>query len=551
MGSDSSDNTFELGLVLAGAISAGAYSAGVVDFLIQALDAWEAEKAKPSARVPRHNVSIRVISGASAGAMTAALAAVSLSSDIDPVADPDRPPEPERNRLYDAWVRQIDITRLLTTDDLIGESVKVRSLLNAIPLERIASAALETPGLAQRRAYVSDPLALMLTVANLRGVPYQFALPGSSPVRNYGMFEHMDHARFCLSETGRNLEGARLLAPPSRSSDQAWIELISAALASGAFPVGLAAKTITRPSQDYKGRHGSGPAWPGSLKDYSFLCVDGGLMNNEPLELAREYLAGGSGKRNPTHGEIAHRAVVLIDPFPNEASLAEPYEPDGSLVSLVLSMFSALKNQARFKPEELQLALQPDVFSRFMISPSRNDASGHPVEPAIVSSIMDGFGGFLHEAFRRHDFHLGRRNCQAFLRWRFCVPATNGVVAGTDPEVLREFYIEERNGSVQKFSRADGSTVAYVPIIPLVGSAAEEVPEPPVPSGTVVPVEQLDGLVFTRIDTVGRAAIRTELTKALGRPAAILAEKAWSWHYARKAADAAMRAINDQLERVR
>jgi hypothetical protein len=31
----------EIGLVLAGAVSAGAYTAGVIDFLIEALDAWE------------------------------------------------------------------------------------------------------------------------------------------------------------------------------------------------------------------------------------------------------------------------------------------------------------------------------------------------------------------------------------------------------------------------------------------------------------------------------------------------------------------------------
>ena len=41
----SPDNPFEIGLVMAGAISAGAYTAGVVDFLIQALDEWEKAKA--------------------------------------------------------------------------------------------------------------------------------------------------------------------------------------------------------------------------------------------------------------------------------------------------------------------------------------------------------------------------------------------------------------------------------------------------------------------------------------------------------------------------
>ena len=38
--------SFELGLVMAGAISAGAYTAGVVDFLLQALEEWEKEKGK-------------------------------------------------------------------------------------------------------------------------------------------------------------------------------------------------------------------------------------------------------------------------------------------------------------------------------------------------------------------------------------------------------------------------------------------------------------------------------------------------------------------------
>ena len=39
--SEKSCNTFQIGLALAGAISAGAYTAGVLDFLFQALDEWE------------------------------------------------------------------------------------------------------------------------------------------------------------------------------------------------------------------------------------------------------------------------------------------------------------------------------------------------------------------------------------------------------------------------------------------------------------------------------------------------------------------------------
>jgi hypothetical protein len=102
---------------MSGAISAGAYTAGVFDFLIQALDEWEnartgkyLEKGDDPGTIPNHFVGIKAISGASAGSIAAAIGAVAL-------ADADRKPkefEPPRDgeqkikcylpKLYDAWV---------------------------------------------------------------------------------------------------------------------------------------------------------------------------------------------------------------------------------------------------------------------------------------------------------------------------------------------------------------------------------------------------------------------------------------------------------------
>ena len=62
---------FELGLVMAGAISAGAYTAGVMDFLIEALDAYYAARDKPDWAGPRHDVRVPVLAGASAGGASA------------------------------------------------------------------------------------------------------------------------------------------------------------------------------------------------------------------------------------------------------------------------------------------------------------------------------------------------------------------------------------------------------------------------------------------------------------------------------------------------
>ena len=54
--------TFYIGLCMAGAVSAGAYTAGVIDFLLEALENWEKHRGKKG--VPNHLVKIPVMGGA-------------------------------------------------------------------------------------------------------------------------------------------------------------------------------------------------------------------------------------------------------------------------------------------------------------------------------------------------------------------------------------------------------------------------------------------------------------------------------------------------------
>ena len=82
--------TFELGLVMAGAISAGAYSAGVLDFLFEALDAYEEAKGQSGWNGPTHDVRVPVMAGASAGGMTASICALHAFHDLAHVW-PDKP----------------------------------------------------------------------------------------------------------------------------------------------------------------------------------------------------------------------------------------------------------------------------------------------------------------------------------------------------------------------------------------------------------------------------------------------------------------------------
>ena len=553
MPDDSDKQTFRLGLTMAGAISAGAYTGGVVDFLIEALDEWEKARADPA--VPRHKVTIPVMSGASAGAITSAIAAVALNSQTTPVLDVDKPPPESANRLYDAWVRQVDLSKLLRSDDL-GDGRPVVSLLDSTILDSIAKSALDAPKRSVPRAYVADPLAVFLTVANLRGVPYGFELFGGDDKFVYGMLRHMDDMRFAVSRKGAKLDWARTLDPAKAPGDD-WPLLAAAALASSAFPVGLRPRALGRPYDDYKDRlvvelgterFPINPLWHQPVNPFDFLNVDGGLINNEPLELAREHLADGPGIPNPRDGEKADRAVIMIDPFPNALDPDLKPDPDERVVKVALKMFGALINQARFRPEDLALAAQNDVYSRFAIMPSRQAADGKRAKLAMASAILGGFGGFLAEPFRRHDFNLGRRNCQAFLRWHFALPETNPLFDAFPKAERERWYVRDKSGKPDTFpSKKEGRPVSYLPIIPLYGTAAEEVKVRPFPSAASVDKGRLRGQVAARVSSVGKALIDTELEGVVAGWLRWLIRQTWKLRLASNVTDKAMEKIEGEL----
>jgi hypothetical protein len=98
-------------------------------------------------------------------------------------------------------------------------------------------------------------------------------------------------------------------------------------------------------------------------------------------------------------------------------------------------LFRAWINQARFDANDLALAADPDIYSRFMLSPMRariSAATGQKGETAlgaaaIASGALGGFSGFLSVRFRHHDFLLGRRNAENFLRNYFSLPEGNSL----------------------------------------------------------------------------------------------------------------------------
>lgn len=503
------DGTFEIGLVLAGAVSAGSYTAGVVDTLVEALDRWEAAKARNEADVPRHRVVLRVITGASAGGMVGAIAAVALKSGFPHV----QPPTPNGNQaatnatnpLYKAWVKDIDLSRMLGTGDLTGG--RVPSLLDCTVLDKIAQEAVAYQGNPPPvRRWLPETLPLLLTVTNLRGVPFHLSHTGATGL-GHGMQLHRDHVAFLLTGLGTEPGAVRTdtpgytpLAGGYDHTAAEWKALTGAALATGAFPIALKPRGLERWSTDYDAR------FPGAARDnrngtvtplrsalgpkavYRFLCVDGGAMDNEPFELARTALAGHNGT-NPRGGKEAKRAVVMVDPFAETDGLG-PEAEGVSLVKVVLAMIGAWKNQSRFKPFDLDAALDGDVHSRFLIAPSRNGVHG---APAIASGRLGAFLGFFSEAYRDHDYMLGRQNARDFLRKHFTLPAGNPLFRNTGwtPKAVARYGV---NGKL--------------PVIPLLLDETEDrwiVPPWPAKRFRFTEGDALDRAIVARVDALYEA----------------------------------------------
>jgi hypothetical protein len=438
-------------------------------------------------------------------------------------------------------------------------------------LDQIVAEAFTMSGSVERPwiGRANDPsLRVRLTLTNLRGAPYSFPLFGTDTDQTYGMLNHGDYFDFAVGRTPILAQGAEPGATPldvTNLAQKDWNVYRETALATGAFPVGLAPRIISR--QDtafYRAAQTFGyqdaqtqkfcPVTPDTCFDdvapYSFVSVDGGVIDNAPLELARRYLSG-SVPHNERSGDGANKAVLLIAPFPNFA--ATPPENDDDILANVLQrLLAALIDQARFKPEELQLAANDTCFSRFMISPTRiGNGSAAAKQFPIACGVLGGFGGFLHESFRRHDYLLGRRNAQAFLRWNFGLPQTNdrlfkGVaingdrwhVRNADNQTTTLAAGEEKNLAKKKFAETVGGpkTTFGFPIIPLVDRLLTPIE---IPAADMPKPDDVDRVgLAAKIDARAKKVIATLIDVDLRRVTRDLKlDDSWFTHVAMFGAD--------------
>lgn len=486
-----SDNTFHVGINMAGAVSAGAYTAGVLDFLMEALEQWYAAKESPTRAVPLHDISIDVFSGASAGGMCAAIAAVMVQGSFEHIRTPSDPSVTgTSNKFYESWVNKIDIERLLQDQDL-ADGKPLVSLLDSTVIDEIADFAI-APVSATPRPYISKSLTLFLALTNVRGTPFSLnGVAAGSAEEDIAYYADSLQFETVVGKAKPLSQAAKPL--PVGSNAGAWPLLKEAAKATGAFPLFLAPRKIDRSAGDYLNSPWEplsvlnptsvAPHWPLHADDtFTTLNVDGGVTDNDPFELAHDFLAihnplatpdPQTGElRNPQSSDAANCAVLTVAPFPSTALYDANYDFDAnsSVLGILPNLFTTLISQSRFLGESLTAVIGAESFSRFVLAPS--DAR-NPTQPALQCGLLGAFGGFFERGFRAHDYQLGRHNCQKFLRDHFRLSVDNPIIAAG----LSGFDAATLAALMKSFDSKQTNTI---PLIPLCGTANTKIdaPEP-------------------------------------------------------------------------
>jgi hypothetical protein len=501
--------TFHLALTMAGAASAGCYTAGVMDYLFEILDLWEQGKggkhqqlASHQHLVPMHQVVIDAMGGTSAGGMTTSMAAIyALNGIINPVTKPGEVKEKKDNLFYDSWVLMDDdnkedhrplFEKIWDTEDL--ENGKFESLLNSKFIDAIADRAFTSDKnipLQQRvnnlPSYISKNLQLLYSHCFLRGMPLEVNFETTisktgrkSVIPNHTTFEHYIVTQYHLNE-GKEPDAEKyLFLNPYEAPHSDTLKLSTKA--TGAFPVGLIYRefTPTQLGEGYMktalkrvitGEFGKPDPDPQSklkLKyfpdKYSSITVDGGAINNEPY---REVLSILNEVTAIEEDGYSHKGVVMIDPFPDRAQLTKPYEKPNDVIDVVQNIVGTLTDQSRIKRREMLEADAPGSF-RSIVFPRKwkTDANKKPTgQPGTITcAAAMGFGGFLDIKFRQHDFFLGRNNARTFFRYYFSFPYYRDE---SDPSKndIHPIHRNWTNEMVEAFKiEKDGAV--YLPIIP-------------------------------------------------------------------------------------
>ncbi len=307
-----------LAITIAGAVSLGSYEAGV---LYEVLEALRQHNELP---VNANNkIIVDVLTGASAGGMTATIVAQKLLFEASSLQGA------YTNSLYRPWVRDISLEGLLKlqpsenpTHSILSSSL-VEDISIRYLMQRYQS---HLPASTQQHPACSPVVQLGLALSNLNGVDYYY------DVRPSGKFVYTRHQdqlkyRFDAAKAGFDAAGV-------------WEPIRKAAVSTGAFPFAFRVKDLVRAQEEYADPHLIAFASPME----SFSYTDGGTFQNEPLGLAKDLV-----DELDHHLDTENRFFLFVAPGARGSTkVMEFNETIANLKATAQRLFAAIFEQARF-----------------------------------------------------------------------------------------------------------------------------------------------------------------------------------------------------------
>jgi hypothetical protein len=311
-----------LAITIAGAVSLGSYESGV---LFEVLDAIAQHNGNP-ATTPANQIVIDVLTGASAGGMTAIILAQKLLFNAGDFVGP------YDNPLYNTWVKRISLAGLQATqeDEPALHSLFSSDLIESISEETVKARYASTPPPAQERhPAVRDELRVGVALTNLNGVAYGYA------VEPTGKFTYID---YCDQMT-RHAQAA--------SCDNAafWEPLRQAAVACGAFPIAFRTQDVQRSAKGEPDDYDRANLEPWAHDPATFTYSDGGILQNQPLGIAKNLVDMIDG-----HKDQEQRFYLFVSPHAKDPDADDNFhEANADYVHLIKKLLGVIMGQSGFQ----------------------------------------------------------------------------------------------------------------------------------------------------------------------------------------------------------
>lgn len=261
---DSQADSFKLGISMSGAATGGTFSAGVMDFFIEAMNEWDKARKAGEPDVPAWKVEVTNLCGTSAGGITSALTASCFNVDFKPYKGK-RVAKGDVNPLYQTWVKEMDQSKLFLTTDLEGDDARLKSLLCADFIPVTARKVFSESGDLGALPDWGNRVSVSLTATSLRGVPYKapefIRAEGNNEYSR--MRRYADHTNFAPSEDipclSNEVKARAIPLDMTTRTGADWDHVITCTAATAAFPIGFPSVKVDTPVSQYATRFPQSP----------------------------------------------------------------------------------------------------------------------------------------------------------------------------------------------------------------------------------------------------------------------------------------------------